>query len=153
MWLKMVLALLGLGLLAGCKAKYKDISNDPAYGHLVGQRYATLLELNLYGIHGYGNPNNDEIDYYIVINYGFGGHEVLSKEVLENGSQFEILKIRPCTNCLFQKSIKYDISFLPGSTPHNIDKPIHLSDVKNNMVVVGSDGRVELDASIFKEVK
>ena len=140
----------GLGLLSGCKAKYKDISADPAYHHLLNKRYEILSSLNVYGVNSYGNSNNEMIDDYSVINYGYASHAVLTRGNLNKGTKFEILKIRSCTNCLFQKLIEYQISVVSESPLKNVTQPVYLSDVKNNMVVEDGEGRIGLDSTVFK---
>tara|TARA_B110001450_G_scaffold63288_1_gene60069 strand:+ start:494 stop:976 length:483 start_codon:yes stop_codon:yes gene_type:complete len=147
------LMVFGLGLLTGCKAKYKDISDDPEYRHLLNNKYETLSKLNVYGVNAYGNPDNDSIDLYVVVNFGYDGHEVLSRIFLDKDTEFVILRVKSCTNCLFQKLIKYEIAILSKSPIRDITQPIYLSDNQNNMAIEGSDGRVDLDPSMFSKLK
>ena len=144
------LMVFGLGLLTGCKAKYKDISDDPEYRHLLNNKYETLSKLNVYGVNAYGNPDNDSIDLYVVVNFGYDGHEVLSRKFLDKDTEFVILRVKSCTNCLFQKLIEYQISVVSESPLKNVTQPVYLSDVKNNMVVEDGEGRIGLDSTVFK---
>ena len=136
-------ALLGLLFLVGCKAKYKDISDDIEYDQIPGNRYQILTPLKIFGIKGYFSGDN--IEMYIVsdTNNGFSGPEVVDRDILQRGMVLRVVKVLACKNC-FEKRIRYLINILSENNYKNI--PIHLHDLS----ITDANGKIELDPSIFK---
>lgn len=98
--LRACLLSLGLVLMSGCVAKYKDVSGDSQFSGLIGAKYRTLIALK---IHGVSLPKSDRktINQYVVTKApGFGGREVIERRDLKVGSTIQVKAVMKCTNCL-----------------------------------------------------
>ena len=102
-----VLLILIVFSLAGCKANYIDISDEPSVSHYIGQKYTAKHDMVVTGINlppGYG----DTVDIYRLGKLYAVQHkapEEITTEIFPKGGTFTIEKVYECTNCLtFGKS-------------------------------------------------
>lgn len=95
--------------LAGCKANYIDISNDPAVSRYIGLQYSAKQDMEIAGISlppGYG----DTVDIYRLGELYAVQHkapEEITTEVFPKGGTFTILKVYECKNCLIFGKVRY----------------------------------------------
>ena len=137
-------------ILSGCTVTLKDVSNSPEYQHLIGNKYALLLPLFIYGITT-GSYANKVVDKYIVHNYQAAGPEVLSSDRLNSSTTFQVLKILRCTNCIFEEQIYYEIDISSGHEYK--DAPVFITDISgigNKIGIQDSNGKIVLDPSTFE---
>ena len=95
------LMILSMLVACGASAKFRDASNDSSYAGLVGGRYRTLNEFLVLGV----STDRDYppvTDLYLITEKpGFGGSEVLTKDILPAGSLLEVKSVNVCTSCLY----------------------------------------------------
>lgn len=95
--------------LAGCKANYIDISNDPSVSRYIGQQYTAKQDMEIAGINlppGYGQT----VDIYRLGKLYAVQHkapEEITTEIFPKGGTFTVLKVYECTNCLTFGKLRY----------------------------------------------
>ncbi|MHB8791307.1 MAG: hypothetical protein ACYDBT_15670 [Desulfobulbaceae bacterium] len=117
--------LIFLLLLSGCVANYQDMSGHPGYAHLISTSYTTKEDMYITGINlppGYGK----NINVYLITptNNIAIGPEVITRVILNKGTDFTIRGIKNCTNCL-EKEVIAIVSL--GSYVKEVDVPVEIS--------------------------
>lgn len=87
--------------LSGCKASYKDISQEADFSGYIGEKYILISDMDFSGVSappGY----SDEIHYYVISSRdpGWSGPEVVTRKTIEKGTIVTITSVKECTNCL-----------------------------------------------------
>jgi hypothetical protein len=133
-------------ILVGCRAEYKDASNDVQFSKIIGATYITLSELKIHGITLDENYQK-RIDMYAITELpGFSGPEVVTSSVLKVGSTLKVKYILICTNCLPDRfEIVVDI-ISKELTP---DVQIKLDDLS----ILNSKKERELNPALFMKVE
>jgi hypothetical protein len=104
-----VLIILVVFALAGCKANYIDISDDPSVSHYLGLKYIAKHDMEIAGINlhpGYGST----VDIYRLGKLYAVQHEApeeITTEVFPKGGAFTIEKVYECTNCFAFGKLRY----------------------------------------------
>lgn len=129
----------------GCKAEYKDVSNEAKYSGLIHNKYKVLEALLVHGIN-LGDNKRKEIDVYKVSKKpGSAGRYVIKKFDLRSGSEIRINKVLRCENC-FPSQIVFSIDILSESLSPN--KPIQLV----NLSVKNNEGELIMDPVFFEKI-
>jgi hypothetical protein len=107
-----VIALLAIVIipLAGCDAKYRNVSDD-----LVGGSCELLAPLRAHGVSKV-LQREKETDYISIWNPGFTGPEVTFVVPLQPGTQMRVLSARECSNCPFDALLEYQVEIFPEPT-------------------------------------
>jgi len=123
-----VLITLVVFALAGCKANYIDISDDPSVSHYLGQKYIAKHDMEVVGINlppGYG----DTVDIYRLGKLYAVQHEAPEKitmKVFPKGGAFNIEKVYECTNCLTFGKLRY-LTVKTNDFIKSVDVPIKIA--------------------------
>ena len=112
--------------IVGCWfVDYEDVSHEKEYSALVGERFTTLTDLQINGVTMDRNYKKQIDLYTIYVLPGFSGPEVVSSEILKSGTDFEILKVLRCTNCLFENRVEIVIKITSNNKYNNA--PVEIS--------------------------
>ena len=104
-------AVVTAGILSGCvMSQYEDVSAEPTYRSLIGQELRGNSELLLHEVTLDRNYAQRVDLCSVTPRPGFAGPEVISRRVLPAGTSFRVLRVRRCTNCLFEKRIELIVS-------------------------------------------
>jgi hypothetical protein len=94
--------------LSGCgvMAEYEDVSTEQTYRSLIGRELRATSELLLHAVTLDRNYAKRVDLCSITPRPGFDGPEVVMRRVLPAGTNFRVLRVRRCTNCLFQEQVE-----------------------------------------------
>lgn len=111
--MRILSAVLAVALLSGCpQAEYMDAGASERYSSLVGARYLSGAKLVLHGVR-YERRGDNAIDEYVITEFpGFDGPEVVTRSVLESGTNILVKRVLICKNCLSAK-VKLDVEIDP----------------------------------------
>lgn len=87
-------------LVSCCTPSYRDVSGSAEYVHLIGREFRSLDQLMIYGV-SYDKRYETIAEFVIAEKPGFGGPEVLTRDVLPIHSLIQVNQIMACTNCLY----------------------------------------------------
>lgn len=133
-----------MAILSGCtdEETREDVSSQPMYSELIGNRYEILKPLHAYGI----RRHSDAPVQYIVLMPppGVEGSEIGFDVAVKPGATFEILKVTK-TNRWPDANITLVVR-LDGA-PLPVDKPIHVDLFRGNE----GQGTVLLNPAIYRK--
>lgn len=148
--LKHVLCLLLLLTLQGCvTSEYRDISRSTENAAIVGKSYLTREPLIIHGVIPYKAKTKSIGTYVLTPRPGFGGREVLSKEVLPIGTKLSVVGIKKCINCISGTTkviIKIEGAKRFGGLPVEMNSSFGGRDI-----LVRGAGTARLNRSLFEE--
>lgn len=112
---------------------YNDISSNPQYSILINTEYKTTEDLYIYGI----TMDKDYakiLDHYYITEVGFGGMEVLSRDVLKSGTLLKIKRVEKTTNFFIKLQNLSEIRYIVDISPlyENNQKTIYIDSDKLN---------------------
>jgi hypothetical protein len=108
-------------LIAGCDAKYEDVSNVAGFVERLGDVCTITDEVIIHGIRKELGAER-RTDYIVVTQKpGFTGPEVTFRETLAAGTVLKIMAARRCTNCLGSRA-----QFLVESTSLTKHRQYHI---------------------------
>lgn len=92
--MKLIFALIVTLFSIGCSPKpHVDISNEPKYQSVIGQKYQSVVDLKVHGI-TLGIKGNWNVDYvYITPPPGIGGNHVKFYGDLKSNQTFEVVGV------------------------------------------------------------
>ena len=86
--------------VSGCYfASHEDVTTDPLYSAVVNKHYRATAKTIIHGVTMDRNYAKVLDHYSVMVVPGFGGREVLSKDELPPGTEFQVLKVMVCTDC------------------------------------------------------
>jgi hypothetical protein len=98
--------------LAGCDAKYRDVSGKAAYRDLIGSNCELLVSLRAHGV-AMKLEQHQKTDWISIWNPGFTGPEVTFITSLVPGTRMHVLAARECANCPFDALPEYQVKVVP----------------------------------------
>ena len=111
-------------LLAACNAQYRDISANANHKAIVGQVCQVATDLRAHGL-AMKQEREKKTDYITIWNPGFTGPELTFLVVLKPGTKLQILAVRECSNCPFDRMLEFQVKVTP-EPPEFADKPAYL---------------------------
>ena len=132
-------------VLTGCgQQSYTDVSNDPNYEGMVGQRFSVAGPLLAYGIKDHSAA---PIEYITLMPPpGIGGRSIVPLGTVKTGAILTVMTVR-MTNRLLDDPVNYVV--LLDESDFHASVPIHVDRFRGNE---GPDGRTSLNPSIFHQL-
>lgn len=132
-------------LTLGCKSQYEDISHYKEYANIIGKTYRILEPLKIYGITRDRNYRK-VIDFYDVTEFpGISGPEVVTEDILKNGTLIQIEKVKRCSNCWFYKFVDLEIKVLSGDFKASAPILINRKELLKNMRILSPEKFLMID--------
>lgn len=78
---------------------FEDVSRNPAYSNLVQKHFRSTGITRIHGVTRDDGPVKTLHYYTVEMLPGFRGREVLSREELPPGTEFQVMKIMRCKEC------------------------------------------------------
>jgi hypothetical protein len=126
--------LVAVSTLAGCAARYEDVSSGQETRSLRGLSCTTKVDLIEHGVVAYGGTKKDGASSFsLTPRPGFAGREVVGRKLIPAGHRIKVLSVRNCKNCLSTGAGKLDLQ-------------VQLDDVESPLPIylAGSFGNVEV---------
>ena len=112
------------GDLNGCRATYRDVSDESPYREHIGQICEAVKPLNAMG-YSFELGRNKKTDAITIWHESFSGPEVTFKQSIPVGSRIIPLEARECTNCPFDLHPEYRVLVSPAPSQFE-GKPAYL---------------------------
>lgn len=112
------------GDLNGCRATYRDVSDESPYREHVGQICEVVKPLNAMG-YSFELGRNKNTDAITIWHQSFSGPEVTFKNSIGVGTRMVLLQARECGNCPFDHHPEYRVLVSPAP-PQFEGKPAYL---------------------------
>ena len=90
--------------LSGCLiTEWEDVSSESEFSQIIGTELKTKVKFIIHGVTM--EPNYEEIlhHYALMEAPGFSGPEVLSRNKVQIGTKFKLVKVIRCVDCTFKK--------------------------------------------------
>jgi hypothetical protein len=116
--------LLAATALAACDDQYRDISSNGDQRGNVGQVCEVASDLRAHGV-ALKLERDKKTDYISIWNPGFTGPEMTFLVVLAPGTKLQVLAVRECSNCPFDRMLEYQVKVNP-EPPQFAGKPAYL---------------------------
>ena len=128
--------------LGSCgQISWKDVSSTSGYSSVIGKQFKTKKELWAFGITTRGRNYKKKVDYILLMDVRIGGPEVLTRERIDSGFVFRVVKI-----------LKAKFSLISRKT--YVVKAVDSDKFKGHEVLVDltgdfNDGNYGLDKSVY----
>jgi hypothetical protein len=111
--------------LSGCTSEYADVSGTQPYRQAVGEVCTVQAPLNAFGV-ALKIETNKKTDHIAITSLNLSGPEFTLSTKLPPLTTLEVVGVRVCTNCPFEKRTEYQVRVQPmpevfGSAPVYID--------------------------------
>lgn len=119
--LPLTIAVLSLG---ACDASYRDVSSMSPHDKFIGKVCTVEQDIRAHGV-ALKLEKNKRTDFVSIWNPGFNGPEMTFLVVLKPATRLKVVVARECTNCPFDRSLKYQVLVEPE--PHEFQgKPAYV---------------------------
>ena len=121
-----IAALLPFALaLSGCISEYDDVSGTQPHRQAVGEVCTVQAPLNAFGV-ALKIEKNKKTDHIAITSLNLSGPEFTFSAKLPSLTTLEVVGVRMCTNCPFEKRTEYQVRVQPmpevfGSAPVYMD--------------------------------
>lgn len=139
----LVVVVYSLDLLLNSQVPMVDVGEAREYAHLVGKKFRTQQELRIFGITA-DRHYAKRVDYVMLVTPpGFGGREIVTRDVLPKGSVVQIVGVLRST-VPFLRRVEYVV---------RVKKDGRLGEVPMRVNLTGAidDANVGLPEGIFVE--
>ena len=121
-------------LLSACDVKHRDISADADQKGSVGQICEVVSNLRAHGV-ALKLEREKKTDYISIWNPGFTGPEMTFLVVLKPGTKLQVLAVRECSNCPFDRGLEFQVQVIPEPAQFS-GKPAYLGAESKTMPYV-----------------
>lgn len=126
--------LVAASTLAGCAARYRDVSTERETRSLPGLFCKTKVDLVEHGVVAYGGTKEDGASFFSLTPLpGFAGRDVVGRRLISAGHHLKVLSVRNCEDCL-------------SSGAGKLDMQVQLDDIESPLPIflTGSFGDVDV---------
>jgi len=135
-----VVVFLCLCLSSCVQVALKDVSSDPKYSGVIEKQFRAKKELWAFGITSDQNYAK-RVDYILLIDIGIAGPEVITRERLNSGFVFRVVKILKAKSPLFSR-MRYVVEAVDSDKFKGNEVRVRLTGGFN-------DGNYGLDKSVY----
>jgi hypothetical protein len=107
--------------LASCMAEYDDVSKTAEHREVVGELCSIQTSLNAFGVTR-KLEREKKTDLIVLTTLNLSGPEITFSAKLPSLTKLEIITVRKCRNCPFERVVEYQVQVQPvpvgfGSSP------------------------------------
>lgn len=141
---------MAVAAVTGClPANYEDVSHEAPYESMIGKKYQTLRDLEVFGV-TVDRDSKPPVAYYVITGPpGIGGRYILERKTLVAHSVVEVSRILRCTNCPFDDALRIDVT--PRSSDAFGGKPVFIRDV-GGLTEIDADKKLALSGEFFEPI-